>query len=539
MPLAKVYDSASFFRVNAMTDSSNAFAKLGRSLWQQFSKETRTRILFLYALLMLGLTGLTVPIFRYLLFQRVDQRVRADLAKEREEFLAAFEDWQHPADWQHPNEQKDQDLESFVVEYLDNNITEDDNFHIVLIEGVGYFSSPDYLLDPFKPESDLFEQWKAVTTFTKDSQLSDDAEIGKLLYKADPLIINGRQLGVHVVVHAAAGERQESLEGVYVFSWMIVVVVALSLLLAWVGAGRLLKPIQELATTARSISESDLTRRIPSVEGHGELADLTNTFNAMMNRIQQSFDSQRNFINDAGHELRTPITIVRGHLELLDDDPQSRQETVELVIDELDRMARLVNDMVLLAKSERADFLHLEAFEIGTLVEDLFAKAQTLAERDWTLRIENQGMMVGDRQQLTGALLNLLRNAAQHTQPPDNIELGCRITAKRPMKSVSSRGAKQAQIQQVQFWIKDSGTGISNADQQRIFGRFARGSGKKRQSDGSGLGLAIVSAIAEAHGGSVSLVSQLGQGSIFQLNLPVSQMYTKPIRANQATEDVA
>ncbi|MGD1897829.1 MAG: sensor histidine kinase [Phormidesmis sp.] len=512
-----------------MNNSSNTFDKARQSLWQQLPQETRTRILLLYALLMLVLTGLTVPIFRYFLFQRVERRVRDDLAHEREEFLEAF------ADWRRPEGQSAQDLKTFVVEYLDNNYTEDDNFHVILIEGIGYFSSPDYLLDPFKPDSDLFKQWQTVTAPMRDSQPSDDPDIGKLLYKADPLIVDDRQLGVHVVVHAAAGEREESLEGVYVFSWMIVVVVGLSMLLAWIGAGRLLKPIQELATTARSISESDLTRRIPPIEGHSELANLTNTFNAMMDRIQQAFDSQRNFINDAGHELRTPITIVRGHLELLDDDPQGRQETVELVIDELDRMARLVNDMILLAKSERADFLRLETIETGALVKELFTKAQALADRNWTLSIENQGMMVGDRQQLTGALLNLLRNAAQHTQTTDTIELGCRITAERPVtdsRNTKQTTAQRSIAQQAQFWVKDSGIGISDAEQQRIFGRFARGKGKQRQSDGSGLGLAIVSAIAEAHGGSVSVVSQLGRGSTFQLNLPVRPTHTAPVRTH-------
>ena len=115
-----------------MNSPSNAFAKVGKSLLRKFSKETRTQILLIYALLMLILTGLSVPIFRYFLFQRVDKRVRADLAKEREEFLEAFEDWQHL------DGQDAQDLEFFVVEYLDNNLTEDDNYHIVLIEGVGY-----------------------------------------------------------------------------------------------------------------------------------------------------------------------------------------------------------------------------------------------------------------------------------------------------------------------------------------------------------------------------------------------------------------
>ncbi|EDX85179.1 ATPase, histidine kinase-, DNA gyrase B-, and HSP90-like domain protein [Synechococcus sp. PCC 7335] len=485
--------------------ASNAFAKIGHSLWQQFFKETRTRILLLYAFLMLILTGLTVPIFRYLLFQQVDQRVRANLAIERENFLAAF------ADWQRPNGQNAQDLKSFVVEYLDNNLVEDDNFQLVLIEGVGHFSSPDYLLTPFSPDSDLFEQWQTVTAFTMDSQLSGDPKIGKLLYKADPLIVDGRQLAVHVVVHAAAGERQETLEGVYVFSWMIVSIVALSLLLAWIGAGRLLKPIRELAQTARSISESNLTRRIPLPNGNGELTDLTHTFNDMMDRIQAAFDSQRDFINDAGHELRTPITIIQGHLELMDEEnPQECRETIKLVMDELDRMGRLVSDMLLLAKSERPNFLQLETVEIDAFAEEIFTKATALAQRHWILKVEGKGNVVCDRQKLTGAILNLLKNAVQHTQGTDTIELGC----------YSKKDADHPNHDQVRFWVRDTGEGISPADQQRIFSRFARGQNYQRRSDGSGLGLAITAAVAEAHGGQVTLHSKVGQGTTFWLDLP-------------------
>jgi signal transduction histidine kinase len=111
--------------------------------------------------------------------------------------------------------------------------------------------------------------------------------------------------------------------------------------------------------------------------------------------------------------------------------------------------------------------------------------------------------MVGDRQKLTGALLNLLKNAAQHTQPPDTIELGCSQASDH-----------------VKFWVKDTGIGIAPADQSRIFHRFARVA--ERQSDGFGLGLAIVKVIAEAHGGSIDLVSELGVGSTFTITLPCS-----------------
>ncbi|WP_235108522.1 cell wall metabolism sensor histidine kinase WalK [Acaryochloris sp. 'Moss Beach'] len=356
-----------------------------------------------------------------------------------------------------------------------------------------------------RPGSELYQQWEDVVEFNRGEWVTDLPEIGTVLYKAEPLIVDGEQLGIMVLAHATAGEQNEALASVYTFVMIEGAVVLLSLCLAWFVTGRLLKPVRELAIAARQINESDLTQRL-SAQGSGELADLAQIFNAMMDRLQDSFNSQRRFVNDAGHELRTPITIVRGHLELMDDDPKEQQETIELVLDELDRMGRLVNDMIALTKSERPDFLQYEMIDLKQFAHDLFTKAQALADRDWQVKLDCAGSMMGDRQRLTGALLNLLRNATQHTLPTGTIELGCKQT-----------------LTQVIFWVKDNGTGMSPEEQLRIFDRFARLG--KRQSDGSGLGLAIVKAFTKAHRGKIALESQLGKGSTFTITLPLSTQF--------------
>jgi signal transduction histidine kinase len=240
------------------------------------------------------------------------------------------------------------------------------------------------------------------------------------------------------------------------------------------------------------------------VQGKGELAELAKTFNEMMDRLQTSFAIQRNFVNDAGHELRTPITIIRGHLELMGDDPQEQQETIELVMDELDRMNRLVNDLVLLAKSENPDFLELETVDVSSFTEELYTKIKALAKRNWRLDCLAKGTIAVDRQRLTQAIINLAQNATQHTTEDNIIAIGSAIEDK-----------------QVQFWIRDTGEGIAESDQKRIFERFARVTSSRRRSEGSGLGLAIVKAIAEAHGGFVRLDSHLGMGAKFTLVLPL------------------
>lgn len=476
-------------------------------MWKQLIQETRTRILLMYALLLLLLTGVSIPIFRYLLFTGVNKRVTEDLQEEKQAFLTAYADWARQQD---SLVEPESELEAFADSFLENSRPEDDNFQIVLINGELHRSNPSYLSQPMRPGSELFERWQGIVASTLNEQKVSDPAVGSVLYTAEPLILNGERQGVFVVAHSTAGERQEALAGVYLFMQVMGVAALIALLLSWIGAGRLMAPIAALTGTATAISESDLTQRLPPRKNDSELAALTNTFNDMMDRIQAAFDSQRSFINDAGHELRTPITIIQGHLELLDDDPKEHHETIELVMDELDRMGRLVNDMLLLAKSERPNFLQLEVIEVQPFMREVFVKAKALAERNWVLDIKESLQplqIMGDRQKLTGALLNLLRNATQYTQPSDTIELGYRI---------------EDRADQLQLWVRDTGEGISSTDQQRIFARFSRGS-RPRRSEGSGLGLAIVNAVVGAHGGRVGLVSQPKKGSTFEIWLP-----TKP-----------
>ena len=167
------------------------------------------------------------------------------------------------------------------------------------------------------------------------------------------------------------------------------IVAALALLMvtamaAWVS-GRLLSPLRTLRETADDISETDLSQRLP-VTGNDDLTALTRTFNGMLARLESAFVGQREFLDDAGHELKTPLTVLRGHLELLDtDNPEDVAETRLLLLDEIDRMSRLVGDLILLAKSDRPDFLQTQPVDLDGLTRDLVAKARGLGDRDWVL----------------------------------------------------------------------------------------------------------------------------------------------------------
>jgi signal transduction histidine kinase len=320
-------------------------------------------------------------------------------------------------------------------------------------------------------------------------------------YLAVPLVFEGATRGTFVIANFTQGELNEIESAIRVEAGVSAAVLAVVILIAWFVAGRLLRPIKELTETAEAISDSDLTRRIP-VQGDDEISRLALTFNEMLDRLEESFVAQRRFIDDAGHELRTPITIVRGHLDLLGEDPEERKETLALVSDELSRMARIVDDLLVLAKAEQPDFTRPEPVELADLTTELLVKARSLGPRGWKLDACAEGNIRVDPQRATQAILNLARNAVEHTSPGAEIGLG------------SAWGDGEVRV-----WVRDTGTGIDPAEQERIFERFARGRSGRR-SDGAGLGLAIVRTIATAHGGRVVLESEPGRGATFTVVLP-------------------
>lgn len=257
----------------------------------------------------------------------------------------------------------------------------------------------------------MVERWGRLTG-TEHGQLETPA--GPARYLAIPLRSGDQTLGTFVVANFLRRERSGIDRIVRLGAAVAASVLVGASAVAWLVAGRLLRPVRVLTETARSIGESDLSRRI-EVRGSDEVAELGRTFNHMLDRLEGAFTTQQAFLDDAGHELRTPITIVRGHLELLDEDPDDRRATVALVLDELDRMSRIVNDLLLLAKVEQPDFLRPEPLDLGDLTRGWHARARTLADRDWRLEHTAEAGIVADGQRLTQAVMNLAQNAVQHT----------------------------------------------------------------------------------------------------------------------------
>lgn len=327
-------------------------------------------------------------------------------------------------------------------------------------------------------------------------------EAGDIYYAVQPVRVHGSSTrGALVVVEfqrdaqtrVASMIRVLALVGIG--SWMLAGAIG------WLIAGRVLAPIRAVRTTAEAIGESDLSRRI-EVNGDGEVASLAETFNRMLDRVELAFATQREFLDDAGHELRTPITVVRGHLETADTDPAHFARTRSLVIAELDRMARIVDDLMVLAKSERPDFLIESPVDLTDVVVETLATVQLIAPRNWSVAEVADATARADPQRLTQALTQLVSNAVEHTDVHDTIALGSRVVGDRML-----------------LWVSDTGEGIAVDEQPTIFERFSRGRASNH-GKGAGLGLAIVASIARAHGGTVRVDSAIGEGSTFTLDLP-------------------
>ncbi|WP_231443031.1 sensor histidine kinase [Brevibacterium zhoupengii] len=305
--------------------------------------------------------------------------------------------------------------------------------------------------------------------------------------------------GSFVVVHNVTASHTDL---THVMQIYIVVALAAALLISGISsvlARKLLAPVTELRQTAQSISGGDLSSRI-TTRGHDDIAELGRTFNDMLDRLEASFETQRRFLDDVGHELRTPLTILSGHLETMDSsDVDDVDETRTMLLDETDRMARLVEELLILARSRRPDFVRPEQVDVPSLLNESLAKAKGLGQRDWRLETPPAIVITADRQRLTQALLQLASNAVEHTEEDQPITFGARIVDDK-----------------VHIWVRDEGHGVPDEIAADIFERFSRGS---TEGHGFGLGLSIIKAIAEAHGGTVVL-DHVSRGAQFRMILP-------------------
>jgi two-component system OmpR family sensor kinase len=282
----------------------------------------------------------------------------------------------------------------------------------------------------------------------------------------------------------------------------------------WFAASRTLAAVDRVTHTASTIELSQsLSERIPedAVTGDDEMSRLVRTFNNMLDRISVAFDAQRQFVADSSHELRSPLTVIRGNLDLLrrTHDPEERHSIERLIEDEAARMSRLVDNLLFLAQlgeMEQAGApLDRRPVELDSLLLTVYQQARSMSSRHTILLGDEDAITIdGDRDQLQQLLLNLVDNAIKYTPPGGTIILSLR-----------------AEGDDALLEVKDTGIGIPPEDLPHIFDRFYRvDKARSRRIGGAGLGLSIVKGIATSHGGDVEVASAPGEGTTFKVRLP-------------------
>jgi two-component system OmpR family sensor kinase len=280
-----------------------------------------------------------------------------------------------------------------------------------------------------------------------------------------------------------------------------------------------LAPVSRMIDTAAGIAAGDLTRRVLDLDPASELGRLGAALNEMLTQIEQGIEARlanearlRQFVADAAHELRTPLTSLLGYAELYRSGACPDEEAVDAVMRRIAaegaRMARLVDDLLLLARLDHQQGIEWEPVDMVALVRDAVADFRVVQpDRPVTTDLDGSGLVLGDRGRLHQVVGNLLTNARTHTPPGTPVHV-----------SISQQNGH------LDLTVADEGPGILPEDRPRIFERFWRGDPSRvRRTGGTGLGLAIVSSLVQAHGGTITLASEPGHGAAFTVRLPLHE----------------
>jgi len=339
-----------------------------------------------------------------------------------------------------------------------------------------------------------------------------DEELSKeLVFRFDPAT-NVLRSGVEPAMEDfGQAVNQNALERLREFSLLaLAFLFVISFGVGWVVSGRVLAPIDRITDVARRIQATDLSRRI-SLEGpDDELKRLADTFDSMLERLDEAFVAQRRFIADASHELRNPLAVIRTNLDVVLSDPKADEkalrDTSAVVGRATERMARMVDDLLALARLESPRQLD-ESVDIGVVaneIADEFAAVAKSSGIELRRSIASEMLVAGDRFALKRALANLAENALRFAPTETSITIAA--------------GTKDEWV-----WVavEDQGPGIPPDQQDQVFERFWRADkSRSRSLGGSGLGLAIVQQVAQAHAGEVTVASKVGSGSTFVIWIP-------------------
>ena len=334
------------------------------------------------------------------------------------------------------------------------------------------------------------------------------ADVGEVRLLVTPLMRGGRRVGTLGVGEPleSAERAQRGVAGTFLVAGTLTLLAAL--LAAFLVAAATARPLRRMASVATRVDAGDLSPRMDPAGSTEEIRVLAESFDHMLDRLEDAFARQREFVADASHELRTPLTVIRGQLEVLarqqDPPPEEVRRVEALVRTEVLRMQRLVEDLLVLARAGEREFLQTRTVELRPFVGELVDGMRATADRRFELGDVPEGTLAADPDRLAQALRNLLRNAIEHTDRGGLV----RVTS-------SVRGGRLTIV------VDDDGPGIPPEHRERVFDRFHRTDpSRSRSAGGMGLGLAISQAIVRAHGGRIRAGESPERGARIAVELP-------------------
>lgn len=357
-------------------------------------------------------------------------------------------------------------------------------------------------------------QWEAVREGDHFNRTVTLEEGDKIRLRTSRLTVGRETVGIVQVAEDAefTSRPLDRLQTVLLVEGIGGVILAL-IIGYWLARGAV-KPLQEVIGVAADIEASDLGRRIDARASPVEVQKLADTFDAMLARLDAAFQQQRNFVLDVSHDLRTPLTALRGNIDVLLMDNRLDSETrsaLERMLGEVSRLIRLTSNLLYLAHAEAGRELDRRPVELDTLCLEVYRQTRDLrSDIRYRLGNEDQVTVVGDRDLLKQMLLNLVDNSLKYTPAGGNVTLSL------------YRDDTRARLE-----VQDTGPGIEQDQIPLIFQRFYRGKDKKRGGKGgAGIGLAISDWIVKAHGGEIVVTSEPGKGSVFAVMLPLDYQST-------------
>lgn len=458
---------------------------------------TTTRLMVIYAVVSAAALGLVLTQVVRTYASHAKSVIMSDLGEEVPQFAQA-------ANLRAPGES----LYSFSKSYLATHALANQHILYIHIFGHSTLGSAGSSKDIAIPD---------VTQFLASPPGS--TKINTVNYKSasylvlgSPVTVSKKVVGSLVAVTSLSGLSSQESQVLLLAGAEALLSLIFSVAAGYFLMRRIMRAVGRVTETAVEISKGDLDRRLDFPSQSDEVGKLALAFDGMIGRISQTLDSQRRLLADVSHQLKTPLTVIRGNLELLhrssEVDKAELNDVIEVVTSEIDYMKTMLDGLLLLERMSEPEPLNEEEVELRPFLTDIFSSAISLGRRNWRLGDIPDIVVRIDGQKCRGAILNLLDNAVKATSNMDRISLD----------AYDSDGY-------LAIVVSDSGSGIEPTYLAKIFERFERGAARDQR--GAGLGLAIVRAVSHAHGGDIDVESVYGEGSSFTFRIPSNRIVRK------------